>query len=112
MSRRKPTDRELRLISSILEASPDYAPPQNWRECLNVVPLQDGGMGSLRLQLDGKDDETRKFKARIGDLTIKDQDDVDIIVSLNIDNNDDLFELDVWKVNFEPTLFISEEKGK
>lgn len=107
MSQRRPTKKELRLISSILKATSNYSPPEDWQDRLLVMPMRDGGMGSLRLCLDGRDDESRKFKAQVGDLILKDSDSCDVIVSLNIDENEQLFELDVWKTNYEPTKSIS-----
>lgn len=107
MSQRRPTEKELTLISDILKRTANYSPPEHWQDRLLVIPMCDGGMGSLKLCLDGHNQEGRKFKAQIGDLLLKDNDNIDVIVSLNIDDNDQLFELDIWKTNYEPTKSIS-----
>ena len=73
---------------------------------LLVESLNDGGMGSLRLHVQGKDSSCRKF-GRVGsELMFKDNDGVDVIVSLYLDQGSVPFELDMWKVTFAPVVEI------
>jgi len=68
-----------------------------------VKELDDGGMGSLLFVSDKKN---RRFGAEIAEKKYTDIDGTPITISLNIDNHGSLFELDVWKVDFSPTIAI------
>lgn len=72
----------------------------NWEIGLKVCELQDG-MGSLLLLPKESAGKNRIFKEQICDIMFKDADGIPVIVSLNIDKDDCLFELDVWKINFD-----------
>jgi hypothetical protein len=63
-------------------------------------------MGSLELQLPETPSDPRRFGARVAELTFKDQDGVDVIASLNLDQNGLPFEVDVWKTDFSPVVEI------
>jgi hypothetical protein len=41
---------------------------------------------------------------RVAEWTFKDGDDVEVLASLNVDREDHLFELDVWKTDFAPLV--------
>ena len=75
--------------SSALRASPDTAP---------VVDLQDGGMGSIRFLRTG--DRRRSFA--VSEADYDDADGVLVRIELNADGSGELFELDLWKVDFSP----------
>jgi hypothetical protein len=42
----------------------------------------------------------RFFGKKISEIIFKDYDDIDVIASLYIDTNDELYELDFWKVDY------------
>jgi hypothetical protein len=42
----------------------------------------------------------RFFGSRVAELQFADTDGVQVIASLNVDKDGDLFELDMWKTNF------------
>jgi hypothetical protein len=65
-------------------------------------------MGSLYLLPQGKEIEGRTFGKQISDLQFKDLDGVEVIASLNTDNEGKLFELDIWKTNFSKLLSLPE----
>ena len=65
-----------------------------------VTDLDDGGMGSLEFVTDRK----RAFGRELIVRKYIDVDNVDVWISINLDDQDELFELDVWKVNFERLL--------
>jgi hypothetical protein len=68
-----------------------------------VTELADGGMGSLLF--DNPDVAAdRYYGNRIAELQLKDQDEVPVVVTLIVDQQDQLYELDVWKVDFSPTI--------
>ena len=101
-SNRNPTEEEI-LIISFLATKANYS-HNNWEKGLKVAEMNDGGMGSLLLMPVGQVNTKRLFKAQISDVIFKDLDGIDVIVSLNIDQDDFLYELDVWKVNYDKLI--------
>lgn len=102
---RKPTLPEKKLLELLVSKS-IVSVPANWREDLMVSPLDDGDMGSLRLFPKGNPLEERKFGQQISDFQFKDLDGVEVIASLNLDSNGDLYELDIWKTNFDKLIML------
>lgn len=96
---RKPTSQEERLIEILLQKS-FLEIPEDWKEGLTVRPMDDGMMGSLYLYPQGKNITDRKFGKRISDYQFTDVDGVEVIASLHVDSDGDLFELDIWKTDF------------
>jgi hypothetical protein len=107
MPLRKPTVQELRFIDYMIREGKGKV-REGWSESLMVTPMDDGGMGSLILYPDGKITAGRNFGRMLFDVQFKDADNVDVIASLNLDQNGDLFELDIWKVNFDPLIRLME----
>ncbi len=66
---------------------------------LRATPLDDGGMGSLRFASDA---ESPRLGATLGEVAFPDADGVLVMAALTVDQNGDLFELDVWKADFSP----------
>lgn len=98
-TRRKPTERELKLLELLIVGA-TMTFPENWKERLMVLPMDDGGMGSLYLFVDEENNQNRKFGARVSEHPFVDKDGVDVIASLNVDEEGQLFELDIWKADF------------
>ncbi len=73
---------------------------------IKVKTMDDSGMGSLLLFPDGTEVEGRRFGYRASEIQFEDSDGVPVLVSLNIDSNDKLFEIDSWKMNYQPLLKI------
>ncbi len=65
-----------------------------------VESMNDGGMGSLRLLPSNVNKENRLFGKQISEYKFLDSDDIEVIASLYLDQNNELFEIDVWKVDF------------
>jgi hypothetical protein len=65
--------------------------------------MKDGGMGSLRFV--GTND--RRFGRRIGSAEFNDTDGTLVSVALNLDQYGELFELDLFKVDFSPLQRIA-----
>lgn len=65
-----------------------------------VTEMQDGGMGSVRF-LGGSD---RRRAGSIAEAKYLDDDGVVVSIELSVDEKDNLFELDLWKVDFSPLL--------
>ncbi|WP_145925283.1 DUF6984 family protein [Bordetella sp. H567] len=77
---------------------------ERWAESLTrafVEEMEDGGMGSLRIVWPGEHTE-RHFGWIVAEQTFLDSDGVEISVAVNVDKQGDLFELDMWKVDFSP----------
>jgi len=64
-----------------------------------VEPMMDGGMGSLRFI---SNRAGRRFGVGLGEVQFTDSDGVLVSATVNTDQFGDLFELDIWKVDFSP----------
>ncbi|WP_436418200.1 hypothetical protein KCV26_05325 [Petrimonas sulfuriphila] len=95
---RKPTLQEERLIEILLRRS-SLEISEDWKEGLLVRPMDNGMGDSLYLFPKGKDITGRNFGKRISDFQFTDADGVEVIASLHIDSDGDLFELDIWKTD-------------
>lgn len=74
-----------------------------------VKPLNDGGMGSLRIVLNCQsENDLIKFGKEVSNIEFNDIDGIKVLASLNVDENGNLFELDLWKVDFSPLILIPE----
>lgn len=100
---RRPTYKEKRLIELLVEIS-DLHLSYDWKEKLMVRSMNDGGMGSLYLFPNGIDREKRIMGKQVSNFQFKDKDGVDVLVALNIDKNGGLFELDIWKTDFQEII--------
>jgi hypothetical protein len=104
---RKPTIQEERLLELLVKKS-SIAIPENWKDGLLVRPMDDGEMGSLYLFPQGNVIEGRVLGEQISDFQFTDLDGVEVIASLNVDSNGNLFELDIWKTDFGKLLQFSD----
>lgn len=62
--------------------------------------LPDGGMGSMRFFI-AKEEGERKFGEKVAEGKAFDSDGVPIFLSLLVDREGNLFELEVWRVDFK-----------
>jgi len=105
---RKLSQQELRLLEVLVtKASIDL--PENWQATITVSPMNDNGMGSLYLFPDGKTSDTRLFGKQVSECSFVDEDGVQVIASLNMDSNGNLFELDIWKTDFSSVINIPDK---
>lgn len=100
---RIPTKTEEKLIELLIRKS-SIEMPKDWKDGLLVCPMNDGGMGSLYLLPEGRIVSNRKFGKQISEFQFTDIDGVEVIVSLNVDSDGNLFELDIWKTNFKELI--------
>lgn len=101
--KRKPRIEELRLIKLLINISGLSFP--DWEKNLLVCEMNDDKMGSLILMTDIRTENSlRIFGKQISEYQYVDSDGIDVIVSLNIDNKNQLFELDIWKTDFSPLI--------
>jgi len=73
--------------------------------------MEDGRMGSLSLYPNGKFNDNLEFGKSAAEIQFKDADGVEVIATLYLDKDGSLFELDLWKANFEPLLILPEKYG-
>jgi len=66
--------------------------------------MDDGGMGSIRFFHSDQVVEPRVMARRIAEKQFVDEDGVPILVSVNVDQDGRLFELDIWKADFSRVL--------
>lgn len=62
-----------------------------------VVEMDDGGMGSLKFV---SNRATRKFGRQVSELQFTDVDGIPVSAALNVDDEGELFELDIFKADF------------
>jgi hypothetical protein len=67
-----------------------------------VTDMADGGMGSI--QFCATDAKRRLYGSTVREGSFLDQDGTLVWVALNLDQFGNLFELDIWKVDFSPLL--------
>lgn len=105
---RHTTDKEIALLEELIsKANIDISP--DWKDNLLVSNLSDEGMGSLSLYPSGMACKKRKFGSQVSDCQFKDIDGVAVIASLYLDEEGDLYELDIWKTDFGTLEEISED---
>jgi hypothetical protein len=95
---------ECAVLQRLLELS-NSAPDQPGDPSqLLVVEMADGGMGSLRLAQPEAGEDLRTFGRQIAAGEFVDSDGTPVSVTLNVDREGRLFELDMWKADFSPLL--------
>jgi hypothetical protein len=102
----------IRKINSIEKATLDFLVkqaslqlPYNWDENLFVQRMNDGGMGSFLIFQNRSDfGIERKFGNQASEYQFNDDDGIAVLVTLNLDDQNKLFEVDVWKANYTPVI--------
>ena len=107
MPLRKPSSEELRFIAFLIREGKGKV-SAHWEESLMVSNMDDGGMGSLLIYPEGKIVDGRLFGRVLHEVEFKDADNIPVVASINLDQNDELFELDIWKVNFDALIRLPE----
>ena len=97
---RKLKTSEAKLLSKLLKLAELDIDLKN----VDVVELNDGGMGSLGI---GKDYSNRSFGKQVAEYQFKDKDGIEVSVTLNLDTEGGLYEMDLWKVDFSTTKVLS-----
>lgn len=91
---------ELAMLRRLIEPAAWEPSLEDWEERLKVQSMEDGGMGSFRIFPDGTASSQRIFGKEISSFSFLDDDGIEVVVSLNLDQKGDLFEVDVWKVDY------------
>ena len=102
---RELTAGEIRLLDELVRRS---SAPVARAEDLLACPMDDGGMGSIVLAPLPISVIPRRFGSQVAEVWFSDADGVAVSATLNTDEEGELFELDVWKVDFSPLIRIPE----
>lgn len=79
--------------------------PKDWDETLFVQKMDDGGMGSFLIFQSPSDfGVNRKFGKQASEYQFADDDGITVLVTLNLDQQNKLFEVDVWKTDYSPVI--------
>src|SRR5262245_47727245 len=92
---------EAALLESLLGMVPASEKYLETVRTLRIQELDDGGMGSFRIVND-QDQNSRRFGSQLVMAEFTDRDDVLVSVTLNLDPQGDLFEVDIWKTDNSP----------
>jgi len=95
-------EKELALVKKLLAGTVKETRNHPRLDETRVQDMPDGGMGSIRFMQELA--EKRMFGEEIAEGLFHDTDGVPVSVTLNVDQFDDLFELDLWKVDFSPLI--------
>ena len=95
---RKLRKEEMDLITAIARHSPKSNEVLRSLSERLVEDMKDGGMGSLRFK--DADNRERRLGKKIAEAEFTDEDDIPVSAVLNLDDNGQLFELDIWKADF------------
>jgi hypothetical protein len=91
---------EIMLIKLLLEGKPDSEKILSSLEDRLVQEMNDGGMGSLRFCSDIP--KSRQLGEQYAQKEFEDEDGMPILVTIHLDSLDELYELDIWRVDFAP----------
>lgn len=78
-------------------------------EALRVSDMNDGGMGSLQFDTTKPD---RMFGRTLAEGWFKDEDGFPVLLWLNLDEDDEIFELDSWKVDSSPRRRLPQSESE
>jgi hypothetical protein len=101
MAMRQLRREERKVIQKMLEMVPAHARPSFSLEA-PVDEMDDGGMGSLRFTSESR--RSRKMGCELLTCEYIDEDQIPVLMSINLDEECQLFELDIWKVNYQPLI--------
>jgi|688.fasta_scaffold510502_2 hypothetical protein len=76
-----------------------------------VESMTDGGMGSIRFAAPGCEGRERRLGEVFAEGAFTDRDGVPVSFSVNLDEEGALFELDIWRVDFQTLQSLPREDG-
>lgn len=100
---RIPSLEEKAIISFLLEKA---SLPISYLDEMDVTPMEDGGMGSLKLNTPYSSSISRRNIFIASDLYFKDEDGTIVAISLYVSNGIP-YELDVLKMDYSPLISLS-----
>lgn len=100
MIKRKLKPEEIQLITYMIKDTEEGDRIASKLPKIIVEEMNDGGMGSLRVVVDGKD--TRRTGGILVDKDFYDEDGMLLIISIILDTDENFYELDIFKGDFSP----------
>ena len=97
-------DDETKLVANMLALVPNNERLLMQLVSCRVQEMNDGGMGSLKFLVHEMGELKRHIGKCVCEAEFLDADGMQVSVALNLDQNGDLFELDVWKKDFSPLI--------
>lgn len=91
-------DKERALLAALMVGNPHATKFLESLDRALVEEMADGRMGSLRFYY--PDQELRSYSRTLVERQFADSDGVPVFVAINVDECGDIYELDVWKVDF------------
>lgn len=104
MTYREPRPDERDLLQRLATAAPEVAGGIDWVPLVQVEPMSDGGMGSLRLRVQGNLRPRSGHLRVASEMQFADQDGVAVLASLYVDESNWPLEVDMWKVTNAPLI--------
>ena len=97
------TPKELDITTALIDAGdPKWHSLKDTLPAALVSEMNDGEMGSLKFIKES--DKDRKLGHVINEAEYIDDDGVTVSIALNLDEDSDLYELDIWKVDFSKLI--------
>jgi hypothetical protein len=93
-------DAEKALLTDLIVGTPHAARLLSFLSDALVEEMNDGGMGGLRFC--ASDARSRRLGEQLVEREFIDSDGVPVMVAVNLDEHGNLYELDMWKVDFSP----------
>lgn len=93
-------DAEKALLTHLISGKPRAAHLISSLSEAFVEEMNDGGMGGLRFC--ASDARPRRLGEQLVEREFVDSDGIPVMVVINLDEHGDLYELDMWKVDFSP----------
>lgn len=95
---------EKEILEYLVKQARLHIPDKLYQNML-IQKMDDGGMGSFLIFQDSSDiGVKRNFGKQVAEFEFVDDDGVLVLVSLNIDDQNKLLEVDVWKTDFNPVI--------
>jgi hypothetical protein len=91
-------DAEKALLTHLVVGKPQAAHLVSLLPDALVEEMNDGGMGGLRFC--ASDARPRRLGEQLVEREFVDSDGISVMVSVNLDEHGNLYELDMWKVDF------------
>lgn len=109
MKERPLEEGEILILSVLLSRDLDWDRQPADLGALRVSDMDDGGMGSLRFASGNPDP---MFGRTIAEGWFMDEDGLPVMLWMNLDENDELFELDSWKVDSSPRRRLPRDRSE
>jgi len=103
------TDKEKEIITALIDGSdPKWAYLKEDLSDAKVSEMDDGGMGSLLFECKHNRGRGGRDITVIGNAEFQDGDGTIVSLGLNLDQYNELYEFDVWKVDYSPLINFPE----